>query len=183
VKDVRKVTDIYKTVLFPWLETDVVAEHDGDLILTIAGVYEGDMPTKRGEERKVVVRFKETTKALILNKTNAQSIWDLYGRMTEGWAGQRIALYTERISVGGRMRDAIRIRPHRPEVKAPSSAEAKASGPVEGEVGPTEFWGEFNTLKAQGKLPPGLDQGRIQEFKDAGTWAGALQWIRGEMQV
>jgi hypothetical protein len=179
----RKVTDIYETSLYPWMETEAVSERDGDLALTITGVWEGELSTPRGKEPKVAVRFRETSKLLILNKTNASTLWELFGRKIEGWIGQRVALYTKRVKVGREMKDAIRIRAHRPEGEAPSSAEERGHGPVEGEVGPTEFWGEFNTLKAQGKLPPDLDQGRIQEFKEAGDWAGALQWIRGEMQV
>lgn len=178
----RKVTDIYETSLYPWMETEAVSGHDGDLVLTITGVWEGEISTPRGEEPKVAVRFRETSKLLILNKTNASTLWSLFSRKTEKWIGQQIALYAKRVKVGGTMMDAIRIRPHRPE--APSSTEPEEAAQAQ-DVGPSEFWTEFNTAAREGKLP-NAEQLRtaeeIEQAKASGDWAEALRWLRGQMR-
>lgn len=106
----KPVEDIYQTPLFPYIEGDVLAELGRDVVLTIEGVLEVELASGRGKEVKVVLTFRETPKALILNKVNAQTIWQLYGRKTTGWRGKRIALYSEQVTVVGKTYNAIRVR-------------------------------------------------------------------------
>ena len=80
--------------------------------------------------RSMVVRWaiwfreKVNGKALILNKTNAESIAGLASsRETDDWPGVRIELYAERIRVGGKPVMAVRVR------KPTEAAALNGSGP------------------------------------------------------
>jgi len=192
----KPVSDIYDTPLFPYIEGDVLAERDGDLVLTIKGVFEVEMQGSRGTETKVLLSFEETGKGLILNKTNAQTIWTLYGRKTAGWRGQRIALHTERVSVAGRTYNAIRVKPRKPQARTPTQAApeiatetppaAPDAAPEAEQVDANSFWREFHDLKRAGKLPqPDLlrDAPEIAQAKTSGDWTTALSWLRGKMRV
>ena len=69
-------------------------------------------------------REKPDGKALILNKTNADSIAGLAGsRETDDWAGTQLELYPERIRVGGKPVLAVRVR------KPTEAAALNGSGP------------------------------------------------------
>jgi hypothetical protein len=197
MENLRPVKDIYDTSLFPYIEGDILAEQDRDAVLTIERVMQGEMASSRGKETKVVVQFEETHKMLILNKTNAQAILNLYGRKTQGWRGKRIALYSERISVAGRMHNAIRVRARVPV--AHQKPQPKPEGPKpdlegmedaeelpEGYVDANAFWTEFHNLKRDGKLPNAEDLRDAEPIKDAnhtGDWAAALKWLHGQMEV
>ena len=58
-----------------------------------------------------VLSFVGQQKGLILNKTNARSITQLYGSETTGWSGRRITLYPTTTTYGAETRDCIRIKP------------------------------------------------------------------------
>jgi hypothetical protein len=199
MENLRPVTDIYDTPLFPYIEGDVLAERSDDLVLTIQRVLQGEMASSRGTEEKVIVQFRETDKALILNKTNAAAIWQLYGRKTADWIGKRIALYCEPTRAFGKMHNAIRVRhtvPAKPQRSQRETRAVEPTNPPDGTedadelpddyIGPSEFWTEFHNLKRDGKLPNADKLRDAEPIKDAnhtGDWAAALKWLHGQMEV
>ena len=107
--DYRKFMD--KNYLGAWDVPD-----DGDLILTIDRAARDDVKNERGTERKLTLHFVEDYKPMILNATNAKAISEATGSTkVEMWAGQRIAIYTQKVSAFGGTTDALRIRPYKPK--------------------------------------------------------------------
>ena len=98
-----------------------------DLVLTIRRIVVEELKTERGTERKPVAYFVESEakakadrseeKRLVLNKTNARIIANLYGNEVNDWAGKRISLYSAKVSAFGAEVDAVRVRPVKPEAK------------------------------------------------------------------
>lgn len=108
--DYRKFMD--KNYLGSWDVPD-----DGDLILTIKHAARDDVKNERGTERKLTIHFVEDYKPMILNATNSKAISKVCGSTkVETWAGQKIAIYTEKVTAFGGTTDALRIRPTAPKV-------------------------------------------------------------------
>jgi len=61
------------------------------------------------KEIKNVLNLQGLEQGLVLNKTNAQAIVDLYGPETSSWAGKNIALVVRIVEFGGKSVPAIRI--------------------------------------------------------------------------
>ena len=88
-------------------------EGRGDVTVTIRELHLDSVhnPDTNEKETKPVLYFTKGTKGLILNVTNAETIAQLYGDNTDGWAGQRIALFLQRgVKAFGKVWDAVRIR-------------------------------------------------------------------------
>lgn len=86
----------------------------------------------REQESKVVVYFSESdlTKGLVLNKTNGQSIAEMYGDDTDLWVGQPITLVTAAVQFEGKVTVGIRILPKRVTKPAPKpTAKIDPAGP------------------------------------------------------
>ena len=80
-----------------------------DVNLTISGVEVDDLEGTKGKQAKGVVHFKETKKALVLNRTNGECIKAMFGRKIADWIGKRVTLYPAKIE--SEVADlAIRIR-------------------------------------------------------------------------
>ena len=71
---------------------------------------------KVGEDTKPIVYFQGTTRGLVLNKTNAARIADLYGFDTDRWLTQSITLFPTECDFKGDIVQCIRVRPHKPTV-------------------------------------------------------------------
>lgn len=112
-------------VLFP---SQYLAAHDlngKDVVLTIRGLVVEELKTERGSEKKPVVYFVETQKKaerektdekrLVLNKTNAKLIAEMYGSEVNDWSGKRITVYATSVSAFGKNTEAIRVRPIAPK--------------------------------------------------------------------
>lgn len=69
-----------------------------------------DMKNFDDGSRKLFIMFDELDKGLVLNKTNADMIGDLYGKDTDGWIGQQIMLFTAPVDYQGKKVQAIRVR-------------------------------------------------------------------------
>ena len=65
---------------------------------------------KVGDDHKPVAYFQGKDRGLVLNKTNANIIADMYGSETNQWVGQRIVLYSARVEYQGKLVDAIRVQ-------------------------------------------------------------------------
>jgi hypothetical protein len=83
---------------------------EGDLTLTMDDIKQELVGQGQEATKRWVVTFDETTKSLVLNKTNAQSIAKLYGEDTDHWIGNQIILYLSETSFQGDMVPCIRVR-------------------------------------------------------------------------
>jgi len=100
--------DIFTTDLFPYLEGEELK--GSTLTLTIRDIRREKMKSHKGkEESKWVLCFQETHKGFVVNKTNAKRIAVLHGKMTGGWAGKQITLYTEEVKAFGETHNALRV--------------------------------------------------------------------------
>ena len=77
----------------------------GDLTLTIDSVVGEDL----GGERKAVIRFRDSEKRLVLNKTNWGLIEEMYGEETDGWTGKKITLKKVKVDFKGDRVDSLRV--------------------------------------------------------------------------
>ena len=111
-----KVSDAYPS---KWLKSDDVG--DRTIAATIADVRQEEV----GDQLKLVAYFEGSTKGMVLNRTNADSIKDLYGDDTEDWVGERIALYTTMVNFQGKSTKSIRVRAAKEKIPAKSPAKAK----------------------------------------------------------
>ncbi len=84
-------------------------------LVTIEAVIMAKMP--EGDE-KPVVNFVGSDQSLVLNKTNATILAELYGDETSAWHGRQLELYATTTSFGGRMVPCVRVRP--PQQPAPA---------------------------------------------------------------
>ncbi len=75
--------------------------------VTINAVY---MKNFDDGSRKLFIMFQELDKGLVLNKTNADTIGDLYGRNTDNWIGKPVMLFTAPVDYQGKKVQAIRLR-------------------------------------------------------------------------
>ena len=62
-------------------------------------------------EPKPAVHFKNASKAFVLNKTNANTIVDIYGPNTDNWTGKPITLYPTYTDFQGRQVACVRVKP------------------------------------------------------------------------
>lgn len=91
-----------------------------------------------GEDRRPVLYFAGKEKGVVLNKTNATNISDVYGPDTDEWVGKKVVLYTAYVDFQGRSVESIRIRkPKESEAKAP--AKTAESVPPQFETGDPGF--------------------------------------------
>lgn len=86
-------------------------------ILTIADVKEEVLGRGVDAENKWVLYFAEEEKGLVLNKTNINTIADLYGDDTDDWENKKITLFQTQVDMQGKQVDAVRIRNKPPKVK------------------------------------------------------------------
>lgn len=80
-----------------------------DVNLTIARVDVDELEGTKGKQTKGILHFKETKKALVLNRTNGECIKAMFGRKIADWLGKRVTLYPAKIE--SEVADlAIRVR-------------------------------------------------------------------------
>jgi len=76
------------------------------------------------QEQKPVIYFEGKEKALVTNKTNWNTLIDLFGGETDDWIGKRIKILATEVAFKGKMGMAIRISP----MKLDTAAASKAAG-------------------------------------------------------
>jgi len=90
------------------------------------------------ETKKIVLHFKNAQKTLPLNPTNFDAVCNATGFPdTKDWPGQRIELYPDRTTMGGKAVDCIRIRrpsASRPAVAAPPPPPPSEPGEMNDEI-------------------------------------------------
>jgi hypothetical protein len=77
-------------------------------------------------DAKLVVTLKGFDKDLVLNKTNADVLMDLYGDETDGWLGKTITLQQAKVRFRGETTPCIRIEEPSAEPLEFDSAEHEA---------------------------------------------------------
>lgn len=91
-----------------------------DMIVTIRDIKQEAVG--RESELKPVLFFEEFKKGMIVNKTNAGRIVELYGSETSAWKGCKITLYPSETDFGGKTVECIRVRPQAPPAQGLTTA-------------------------------------------------------------
>jgi hypothetical protein len=84
-----------------------------DVTLTIksVSVKELQLPGRDEKKQGVILTFEETTKKIVLNKTNATTIAKLYGAFTAAWIGKPVTFFPTTCRVGKDPKvECIRVR-------------------------------------------------------------------------
>jgi arabinogalactan endo-1,4-beta-galactosidase len=63
-----------------------------------------------GKDQKPILYFQGKERGLVLNKTNASKISEMYGDDTDNWTGGKIILYEAMVDFKGDTVAAIRVR-------------------------------------------------------------------------
>jgi hypothetical protein len=93
---------------------------------------EGVTRERIGQEQKEkpVITFAKQTKALVMNRTNYESIAEILGDgNTDSWAGRVIILYSDKTTYAGKMTPCVRVKKY----EKPAAVTAK---PQPAEVDP-----------------------------------------------
>jgi hypothetical protein len=90
-----------------------------ELTLTIRNVAMEEVGADR--ENKPVLYFEGQDKGIILNKTNAATIAELYGDDTDEWPGEAITLFSAMVTYQGKTMPGLRV-------KMPSRTKGPKSG-------------------------------------------------------
>jgi len=67
------------------------------------------------EGKKIVLAFQKTERTLICNKTNANTIADMYGQELDNWLGKPVTLFPTQTDFQGRQVACIRVRIGQPQ--------------------------------------------------------------------
>jgi hypothetical protein len=79
-------------------------------VVHVADVYEDEMPDE--ERPKLVARFAEFARPMVLNKTNIKRLCNIFGSVdTSQWRGPVTLYVDQNIEFGGRIVGGLRIRP------------------------------------------------------------------------
>lgn len=101
----------------------------GDLETPITLTIDSVNEVTVGDEDKVTLAFIGAKKELVLNKTNAFVLADLYGDDTDEWPGKRIMLKRTKVEFQGKKVDGVRLFPPASgKGKAKASPSADANG-------------------------------------------------------
>lgn len=69
-----------------------------------------------GETKKPLVYFDKFQKPAVFNKTNCNTVSNLYGPHTPDWIGKPIVLYPSEVTFQGTVRPCIRVKaPEKPK--------------------------------------------------------------------
>lgn len=112
---------------FPSTTLKAADMEDADMTLTMTDVKIETVGQGKDAEDKPHLYFEETDKPLVLNKTNAGVISQLYGNDTDGWPGNKITLYATEVEFGGKMTMGIRVRLKKPGTGGGQQRQAPAA--------------------------------------------------------
>lgn len=104
--------EYFKTFLGGW------TFEDGDKTLTIKSVGEEEMydADSGGKKKALALRFEELDLPMVLNVTNSETIAAVVGsdRLAD-WIGRKVIVGTSKVKAFGKIHDAIRVRPEKPD--------------------------------------------------------------------
>lgn len=170
-----KDIDIFMTDLFPYLEGEELK--GSTLTLTIKDIRQEKMQSQKGkEESKYVLYFKENRKGFVLNKTNAKRLAVLYGKMTGGWHGKQVTLYTEEVKAFGETHNALRVAEAAPNNGNDEMTPAKLLAHIEKDDRIKGFYNSPDAImacrpKSSSAPAPDDTEGWRQLFVDARDYA------------
>jgi hypothetical protein len=122
-ENVEDVMNIYSTDLFTYMAGDMIGQ--SQIVLTIADVTMENMNSgKGGAQTKPCLRFKERSKLMVLNKTNAKALAAVLGPETENWKGARVTIAAPVVDAFGKSARSLRVI----EVQPPAQIPAKPRG-------------------------------------------------------
>jgi len=101
-----RLDDIYPSI---YMRADDLKGED--VVFTIREVERRDFD----DGPKPICWFEESSKGLVLNRTNFKSIIKLHGDDSDSWQGKRIALFGTEVAFRGTPTLAIRVRLTVPE--------------------------------------------------------------------
>lgn len=92
-----------------WLKA---ADIQGDTLVTMKNAT---MEEIAQGEQKPVLWLEGYEKGIVLNKTNATNISQLYGADSDGWVGRQMLLSTTYVDFQGQSTESLRLYPPRPQ--------------------------------------------------------------------
>lgn len=103
-----KLTDMFPSNL---LKAQDVTDAGGEMELTIFDVeikeFDGDSGAK---ESKPIIVFAEDNKRMVLNKTNANRLAEMFGNDTDGWLKKKVILHVEQTDFQGKTVPSVRVK-------------------------------------------------------------------------
>jgi len=112
------IMNIYSTDLFQYMAGDMIGQ--STIVLTIADVTMENMNSgKGGQQTKPCLRFKERSKLMVLNKTNAKTLAGFLGPETENWKGARVTIAAPVVDAFGKSARSLRITDVQPPAQIP----------------------------------------------------------------
>lgn len=93
---------------------------DGDKTLTIKSVGEEEMYDSEtgGKKKALALRFEELDLPMVLNVTNSETIAEVVGSdRLKDWIGHKVIVGSSKVKAFGKIHDAIRVRPQKPDDK------------------------------------------------------------------
>ncbi len=118
-ENVEEPMNIYSTDLFTYMAGDMIGQ--STISLTIADVTMENMNSsgKGGAQTKPCLRFKERSKLMVLNKTNAKTLVAILGPETENWKGARVTIAAPVVDAFGKSVRSLRITDVQPPAQIP----------------------------------------------------------------
>lgn len=99
----------YKTAFGSWLKTEDLQGRAAKALIELVQIEE--VKGEDGTEKKLIAHFVGKDKALILNRTNCESLEAICGTDDyAGWAGHTIVLYPTTTKFGAKTVPCLRIR-------------------------------------------------------------------------
>jgi hypothetical protein len=107
----RKGPKMNRNDLFPSKYFKAADLNGQPIVLTIKTATVETMKNMQGgSDEKLVLKFVNHKKALVVNRTNYDAIADGYGDETDGWLGEKVLLFPDKARVGGKTVDCVRVR-------------------------------------------------------------------------
>jgi len=90
-------------------------EGKDEAVVTIKEVQIEELKAMDGSTaKKPVLTFTKGKKGMVLNKTNAKAIAEMYGTDAEFWKGKEIILFATTCQAFGKTVDCVRVKNQRP---------------------------------------------------------------------
>jgi hypothetical protein len=94
-------------------------------------------------EDKPVLYFQGKEKGMVLNRTNAGTVADVYGDDTDDWHGRTVEVYQTQVQFQGKMVDSLRIRVDKAWAReTPIPAAPAKAAPPQNPIGETSEFAE-----------------------------------------
>lgn len=108
------------------------ADAEEDLIVTIARVKVENVGAQGKDEQKPVVYFKEQSKGMVLNKTNAKMITKIAkSEDTDEWTGVQLRIIATEVEFQGDLVMSLRVRELKKAATKPATENMTAEAPDE----------------------------------------------------